>query len=131
VLACSFPGERATAAEENLEAAAEAGLELPWCVLMTKEALESEIVDELRSIALGELSSRKPKMRFRFVRAIGGPLDGQISLVFENLTYTDQYYVYVALIRDKGLEHVYRIGGLFYPDSECKSERLNNPSKAD
>ncbi|WP_460457906.1 hypothetical protein [Arenimonas alkanexedens] len=92
----------------------------PLCRLKSGRPATGEAIDQLRSQAETDLSARKPGMNFDFERAMAGPMPGQASLLFANLTYLDQYYVYVSNIDERRLERVYRTGGIYYPEANCE-----------
>lgn len=110
------------AASQPLPYAAATPADIPLCVLMSAAALDETAIGQAKAAAENELRSREPKMRFDFERAIAGPEDGQISLVFANLTYSDLYEVYVAQQSDGRLLRVMRTGGLYYPEGDCEGK---------
>lgn len=92
----------------------------PFCRLMSDPAVTGVAIDALRTSAEMDLRERKPRMTFDFERATAGPIAGQVSLLFANLTYLDQYYVYVGQMDGGRIERVYRLGGFYYAEAKCE-----------
>jgi hypothetical protein len=100
----------------------------PLCHLKSAEALTGPVIDMLRTTAEADLRKRKPGMSFEFERAIAGPVPGHASLIFANLTYLDQFYVYVGQLDSARLIRVSRTGGVYYSEAKCQYPASRNPA---
>ncbi len=89
------------------------------CALMLNPSLDGASIEALVVAAEEDLRARHRKSKFEFLRATGGPGTDEVSLLFENLTFTDVYIVYEALPSTARLVRRYSASAFNIPLTGC------------
>jgi hypothetical protein len=86
---------------------------------MTKPGTEGLLINNLIVAAERDLLTRNAKTKYRLVRVVDGPKEGEVSILFVNLTYSDIYEVYVGTEETGRINRTYLKSGFEYPLTGC------------
>ena len=89
------------------------------CYLMSAPALDGILINNLIAAAEKDLHTKNIKVKYRLVRVVDGPKEDEVSILFENLTYTDLYEVYVGSKKTHRINRTYGKSAFEYPLIGC------------